>query len=37
MAKAETEYRKYRNRVLSSVEKDYLQTVKALGELSGKE
>ena len=37
MAKAETEYRKYRNRVLSSVEKDYLQTVKTLGELSGKE
>ena len=37
MAKAETEYRKYRNRVLSSVEKDYLQTVKVLGELSGKE
>lgn len=37
MAKAETEYRKYWNRVLSSVEKDYLQTVKALGELSGKE
>ena len=37
MAKAETEYRKYRNRVLNSVEKDYLQTVKALGELSGKE
>lgn len=37
MAKAETEYRKNRNRVLSSVEKDYLQTVKALGELSGKE
>ena len=37
MAKAETEYRKYRNRVLSSVEKDYLQTVKTLGEFSGKD
>ncbi len=36
MAKAETEYRKYKNRVLSSVEKDYLQSVKVLGEISGK-
>lgn len=36
MKKAETEYKKYKNRVLSSVEKDYLQSVKALGEITGK-
>ena len=36
MTKAETEYRKYKNRVLSSVEKDYLQSVKALGEITGR-
>ena len=36
MTKAETEYKKYKNRILSSVEKDYLQSVKALGEISGK-
>ena len=36
MKKAETEYRKYKNRVLSSVEKDYLQSVKALGEITGR-
>ena len=26
----------YKNRILSSVEKDYLQSVKELGEISGK-
>ena len=36
MKKAEVEYKKYKNRVLSSVEKDYLQSVKALGEITGK-
>lgn len=36
MKKAEAEYKKYKNRVLSSVEKDYLQSVKALGEISRK-
>lgn len=36
MTKAETEYKKYKNRILSSVEKDYLQSVKELGEISGK-
>ena len=36
MKKAETEYKKYKNRVLSSVEKDYLQSVKTLGEITGK-
>ena len=36
MTKAEAEYRKYKNRILSSVEKDYLQSVKALGEITGK-
>jgi len=36
MKKAEAEYKKYKNRVLSSVEKDYLQSVKALGEITGK-
>lgn len=36
MTKAETEYKKYKNRILSSVEKDYLQCVKELGEISGK-
>ena len=36
MTKAETEYKKYKNRVLSSVEKDYLQSVKELGKISGK-
>lgn len=36
MKKAETEYKKYKNRVLSSVEKDYLQSIKTLGEISGK-
>ncbi len=34
MTKAEAEYRKYKNRILSSVEKDYLQSVKALGEIT---
>ena len=37
MTKAETEYRKYKNRILSSVEKDYLQSLKALSEISGQE
>lgn len=36
MTKAETEYKKYKNRVLSGVEKDYLQSVKELGKISGK-
>lgn len=36
MTKAETEYRKYKNRIFSKVEKDYLQSVKALSEISGK-
>ena len=36
MKKAEAEYKKYKNRVLSSVEKDYLQSVKTLGEITGK-
>ena len=36
MTKAETEYKKYKNRVLSGVEKDYLQNVKELGKISGK-
>ena len=36
MIKAENEYRKYKNRILSRVEKDYLQSVKELGEISGK-
>ena len=36
MTKAETEYKKYKNRVLSGVEKDYLQSVKELGKVSGK-
>ena len=36
MTKAETEYKKYKNRVLSGVEKDYLQSVRELGEISGK-
>ncbi len=36
MKKAETEYKKYKNRILSSVEKDYLQSVKTLGEITGK-
>ena len=36
MTKAETEYKKYKNRILSSVEKDYLRSVKELGEISGK-
>ena len=36
MTKAETEYKKYKNRVLSIVEKDYLQSIKALGDISGK-
>jgi len=36
MKKAETEYKKYKNRVLSSVEKDYLQSVKTLEEITGK-
>lgn len=36
MKKAEVEYKKYKNRVLSSVEKDYLQSVKTLGEITGK-
>ena len=36
MTKAEAEYKKYKNRILSSVEKDYLQSVKELGEISGK-
>ena len=36
MTKAETEYKKYKNRVLSGVEKDYLQSVKELGAISGK-
>ncbi len=36
MEKAEMEYRKYKNRVLSNVEKDYLESVKALSEISGK-
>lgn len=37
MTKAETEYRKYKNRILSSVEKDYLQILKVLSEISGQE
>ena len=36
MTKAETEYKKYKNCVLSGVEKDYLQSVKELGKISGK-
>ena len=36
MTKAETEYKKYKNRILSGVEKDYLQSVKELGNISGK-
>ena len=36
MKKAEAEYKKYKNRVLSSGEKDYLQSVKTLGEITGK-
>lgn len=36
MKKAEAEYKKYKNRVLSSVEKDYLQSVKTLGVITGK-
>ena len=36
MKKAEAEYKKYKNRVLSSVEKDYLQSVKTLGKITGK-
>ena len=36
MTKAETEYKNYKNRVLSGVEKDYLQSVKELGKISGK-
>ena len=36
MTKAETEYKKYKNRVLSGVEKDYLQSVKELSKISGK-
>ncbi len=36
MTKAETEYKKYKNRILSSVEKDYLQSIKALGDISEK-
>ena len=36
MTKAEAEYKKYKNRILSSVEKDYLQSVKALWEISEK-
>lgn len=37
MTKAETEYRKYKKRILSSVEKDYLQSPKVLSEISGQE
>lgn len=37
MTKAETEYKKYKNRVLSNVEKDYLQSMKVLESITAKQ
>ena len=33
MEKAETEYKKYKAKILSDVEKDYLDAIKKLGNL----
>ena len=37
MAKAETEYKKYKNRILSNVEKDYLQSMKLLEDFAARQ
>ena len=37
MAKAETEYKKYKNRILSNVEKDYLQSMKLLEDIAARQ
>ena len=37
MAKAETEYKKYKNRILSNVEKDYLQNMKLLEDFAARQ
>ncbi len=37
MTKAETEYRKYKNRILSNVEKDYLQSMKLLEDIAARQ